>query len=115
MHFYPTEEIFRQVLDASAHVAYIRKDGDLIAYGRMLADGMHCIFVDVCIRPDYQGHKLGTLIMEHLIDKVKDKNYVCIGLFCEEDNKTVVEFYCKLGFEKSNGMELLRYEREDWE
>ncbi len=113
-HYFSTEALFKQIISASAHIAYIHDQDMLIGFGRILTDGMHCFFCDVGVHPDYQGKKIGTLIMQYLIDKVKDKKYVCLGLFCEEDNPSVEQFYRKLGFESSNAMELKRYLRQDW-
>jgi ribosomal protein S18 acetylase RimI-like enzyme len=59
-----------------------------------------------CVHPDYQRKKLGTLLMNHLLDKVKNNQYVSIGLFTWEGNKTAPEFYSKFGFEKTSAMEL---------
>jgi GNAT superfamily N-acetyltransferase len=107
--FHQTEEKWRYVLAASTYIAYIKEDDKLIAFGRILEDGMMCMFYDICIHPDYQGKGIGTLLMNHLIDKIKDKNYISIGLFTWEGNKTVSEFYGRFGFEKSNAMELKKY------
>jgi ribosomal protein S18 acetylase RimI-like enzyme len=54
---------------------------------------------------------VGTLLMNHLVDKVKNGNYVSIGLFVWEGNKTASEFYGKLGFEKAVAMEIKKYMR----
>lgn len=104
--FHQTEEKWQYVLDSSTHVAYIKENEKLIAFGRILEDGIMCMFYDICVHPDYQGKDIGTLIMNHLINKIKDKNYISIGLFVWEGNKTAHEFYNKLGFEKAVAMEL---------
>src|SRR5437016_3664268 len=79
--FHQTEEKWKRVLTASTHIAYIRENGKLIAFGRILEDGIMCMFYDICVHPDYQGKGIGKLIMDHLIDKLKDKKYISIGLF----------------------------------
>ncbi len=113
--YFPSETSFRYTLNASRHVMYIRYNEKLIAFARMVEDGMHCMFYDVAVHPEHQGKKLGMQLMEALIDKVKDKNYVCIGLFCEDENPTVSTFYKKLGFEFATAMELRTYMRTEWE
>lgn len=105
-YFHQSEEKWNRVLTVSSYVAYIRHEEKLIAFGRILEDGIMCMFYDICVHPDYQGQGIGSLIMNHLIDKIKDTKYVTIGLFCWEGNKTVPEFYNKFGFEKVTAMEL---------
>lgn len=107
--FYQTEDKWRNILAVSKHIAYIKEDERLIAFGRVLEDGIMCMFYDICVHPDYQGKNIGTLLMDRLIDKIKDNEYISIGLFTWEGNKTVSEFYNKFGFVKSSAMELKKY------
>lgn len=107
--FHQTEEKWRHVLATSTYIAYIRENGRLIGFGRILEDGIMCMFYDICVHPDYQGKNIGTLLMNYLINKIKDKEYISIGLFTWEGNKTASEFYKKFGFEKVNAMELKKY------
>lgn len=108
-YFHQTEEKWRHVLAVSKYVAYVKENGQLIAFGRILEDGIMCMFYDICVHPDYQGNQIGTLLMNHLIGKIKDKEYLSIGLFTWEGNKTAAEFYDKFGFIKSSAMELKKY------
>lgn len=108
-NYYPTEEQWKNTLMKSAHIAYIKKMGKLIGFGRILEDGQMCMFYDICIHPNYQKQSLGTSLMNHLINKVKDNHYVSIGLFVWQGNATAAEFYKKFGFEISPAMELKRY------
>ena len=81
----------------------------LIGLGRILEDGIMCMFYDIAVHPDYQRRGIGTSIMNKLIDKVKDKRYVSIGLFTWEGNPANNQFYKKFGFEKvGTGMELVK-------
>jgi len=67
------------------------------------------MFYDVCVHPNYQTNGIGRAVMDYLIEKIKDREYISIGLFVWEGNKTASEFYRKLGFEKSPAMELKKY------
>ena len=111
--YYSSEAKFRYIMHATAHVAYIREDDRLIGYGRMIEDGINCLFFDVCVHPDYQKRGVGLKIMQRLIDKVEEGAYNLIGLFCEADNPTVANFYKKLGFEFVDAMDLPRLCRQD--
>lgn len=104
--YYQTEAKWRHVLSVSTYIAYIKDKGKLIAFGRILEDGIMCMFYDICVSPDYQRKNIGTLLMNHLLAKVKNNKYVSIGLFTWEGNKTVPEFYSKFGFVKTSAMEL---------
>jgi len=107
--FHQSEEKWRRVLAVSTYIAYIKDHEKLIGFGRILEDGIMCMFYDICIHPDYQGKQIGTLLMNYLIDKIKDKEYLSIGLFTWEGNPTADQFYERLGFQKVNAMELKRH------
>ncbi len=107
--FHQTEEKWRHILAVSTHIAYIKKNDKLIAFGRILEDGIMCMFYDVCVHPNYQGQGIGSRLMNHLIDKIKNKEYISIGLFAWEGNETASEFYSKLGFEHVSAMELKKH------
>lgn len=110
--FHQTPEKWKRVLAASTYIAYIKENGKLIAFGRILEDSIMCMFYDVCVHPDYQHKGLGSLIMNHLIDKIKDKEYISIGLFVWEGNAGASKFYQKLGFEKVTAMELKKHMKQ---
>lgn len=104
--YFDSSQQWQHTLAMSAHVGYIRDNNKVIAFGRLVEDGKMCMFYDICIHADYQKQGLGLRLMNHLIDKIKDKNYISIGLFVWDGNKTVTEFYRKLGFEPVVAMEL---------
>lgn len=104
--YYQTREKWQRVLSLCSHIAYIKVNEELIAFGRIVEDGVMCMFYDICVHPDHQGKGVGTLLMNHLISKIKANEYVSVGLFTWEGNKTVAEFYSKLGFQKASAMQL---------
>jgi len=104
--FYPSLEKWKRVLHSSSHIAYIKDHDNLIAFGRILEDGMMCMFYDICVHPDYQGQGIGKKIMNHLIEKIKYQDYASIGLIVWKGNPTASEFYQKLGFRSIPAMEL---------
>ncbi len=98
---------WKKVLEKSAYVVSVYNGEELLGFGRILEDGVMCMFYDICVHPSYQGKGIGTKIMEMLIDKVRDKEYVSIGLFAWEENPQNISFYEKFGFKKvGTGMEL---------
>ena len=108
-NYYSTEEQWKKVLVDSTYIACIKKMGELISFGRILEDGQMCMFYDICVHPNYQKQSIGSALMTHLINKVKDKNFVSIGLFVWPGNVSASEFYRKFGFEIAPAMELKKY------
>jgi len=47
-----------------------------------------------------------------LINKIKDQEYISIGLFMWEGNPAASTFYQKLGFENAQAMELKSHMKE---
>lgn len=107
--YYSTADHWQQTLTKSTHIAYIKENEELIAFARILEDGQMCMFYDVCVHPHFQKKGLGTAIMNHLIENIKDKNYVSLGLFVWQGNKSAAEFYSKFGFEQAFAMELKKH------
>ena len=58
-------------LGGTLFAATIRRDGELIAMGRLVGDG-GCFFqvVDIAVRPDCQGRGLGTRIMTAIMNHI---------------------------------------------
>ncbi len=107
-------EKWKEVLDNSRYCAYVITGNSLVGFGRIVEDGVMCMFYDIAIHPDHQTRGLGRELMSGLIAKVRDKDYASIGLFTWEQNPGNVAFYESLGFERvPTGMELTRYMRRE--
>ena len=103
-------ERWKDALSKSAFVYSLWDGIDLIGLGRIMEDGVMCMFYDIAVHPKYQGKGYGKRIMEKLIFQVKGKKYVSIGLFAWEGNPKSIPFYESFGFEKTeSGMELKEY------
>jgi ribosomal protein S18 acetylase RimI-like enzyme len=111
-NFFETEENWKRTIAASSHIAYAKINKKLICFGRLVDDGQICMFYDICVHPDYQRKKIGSLLMTHLIAKLKNKNYVSVGLFIWQGNSKASQFYSKFGFEIVPAMELKKCMRE---
>jgi len=96
---------WKEILKKSDFVFTVWDNEKLVGMGRILEDGIMCMFYDICVHKDYHGRGIGEKIVKKLIDKVKDKKYVSIGLFTE----SAENFYKKFGFVKTNGMELIKH------
>jgi GNAT superfamily N-acetyltransferase len=71
-------------------------DGKLVATGRVVSDGVfHALIVDVIVAPEWQGHGIGSAIMERLIARCRAARLRDIQLFAARGKAA---FYQRLGF-----------------
>lgn len=106
-------EKWREVLSKSSYFVSAWKEGKLVGTGRIVEDGVMCMFYDIGVHPQSQREGIGSGIMERLIAQVKDKAYVSIGLFAWEKNPANIPFYRNFGFEPSARMELRKFMRPE--
>ena len=106
-----TDKKWREVLSKSSFVYTVWDKDKLIGMGRILEDGIMCMFYDIVVHKDYQEKGIGKMIMKKLINQVKNKGYTSIGLFASKNSiKLLGSFYKKFGFKVVNiGMECKKY------
>lgn len=80
----------------------IYDDETIIGYGRLIGDGICFMYIhDVMVRPNYKNKKIGTMIMNKLLDKIKtierENPYLRVYLGASKGKE---EFYEKFGFVK---------------
>ena len=89
------------ILSKSLYTATAVNGKETIAMGRLIANDKYFMIVDVIVRPDFQNRKIGTSILNMLIDYVK--NHTPAGqsskiyLISEKGKE---HFYENLGFVK---------------
>lgn len=94
------EEKWKEILNKSSFVYSVFDRGKLVGMGRIVEDGMMCMFYDVVVHKDYQGKGIGKMIINNLLAFTKDKGYSSISLFADPKNKDfLLPFYNKFGFE----------------
>lgn len=96
------EEIARKALDNTYYSVSIYEDDNIVGYGRLIGDTICFMYIqDVMVKPEFQNKKIGTMIMNKLLDKItelKKKNpniRVYLGA-----TKNKEKFYEKFGFVK---------------
>ena len=110
----PRGQKWKEVLSKSYFMCHAWDGDRLVGTGRIMEDGVMCMFYDIGVHPDYQRQGIGSVILKNLIEQVKDKGYASIGLFAWEENQVNIPFYEKLGFvRKHSGMELERFMRPE--
>ncbi len=94
------DKITKKTLDNTFYSVSIYDDSKIIGYGRIIGDTICFLYIqDVMVLPEYQGNKIGTLIMNKLLEKVSEiKNTnrdlrVYLGA-----SKNREKFYEKFGF-----------------
>lgn len=96
------KKISQKALNNTYYSVSIYDDEQIIGYGRLIGDGICFMYIhDVMVKPEYQNKKIGTMIMNKLIEKIeliKEENTdirVYLGA-----SKGKEEFYEKFGFVK---------------
>ncbi|MED1470634.1 GNAT family N-acetyltransferase [Bacillus salipaludis] len=89
-----SNEIIKQVFEASNVIALVKVNGRIIGMGRGMTDGVfNAAIYDVVVHRDFQRLGIAKKIMEFLLDQL---NHVsCVHLISTEGNEG---FYRKHGF-----------------
>ena len=67
------DSITKQALDNTYYSVSVYDDDKIIGYGRLIGDTICFMYIhDIMVLPEYQNQKIGTLIMNKLMDKVHE-------------------------------------------
>ena len=67
------EKVSRKALNNTIYSVSIYEDKKIVGYGRIVGDGICFLYIhDVMVIPEYQSKKIGTTIMNKLLDKIKE-------------------------------------------
>ena len=96
------DKITQKALDNTFYSVSAYDDNKIVGYGRIIGDTICFLYIqDIMVKPEYQGNKIGTMIMNKLLEKIneiKQENpdlRVYLGA-----SKNREEFYEKFGFIK---------------
>jgi GNAT superfamily N-acetyltransferase len=94
-------------LGNSQFVVSAYDDEQLVGFGRVITDDvLHAMIYEMIVHPDYQGQRIGSEILEKMIQWCKEHRIRDIQLFCARGKRA---FYEKNGFvarpEDSPGMQ----------
>src|SRR3989344_6781679 len=84
---------WREVLSKSYFFVTAWDGAELIGTGRILDDGIMCMFYDIGVHRNFRRTGVGSKIMETLIARIRDKGYASIGLFAWEEDPANMPFY----------------------
>jgi len=99
-------------IENSIYSLSVNIEGEVVGMGRLVGDGARIFYIqDVCVKPEFQRKGIGKLIVEKLLDYIKDNSIpnsrVTVGLMAAKGKE---EFYQRLGFrirpneKEGNGM-----------
>ena len=70
-------EKHRRAFEASHTTVFIYSENQLIGFGRAISDGEYqAAIYDVAVAPQFQGHGIGSLIMEKILEQLPDCNVI---------------------------------------
>lgn len=96
------KNISQRALDNTYYSISVYEDDNIVGYGRLIGDTICFMYIqDVMVKPEFQNKKIGTLIMNKLLEKInelKSENpdiKIYLGA-----SKNKEKFYEKFGFVK---------------
>ncbi|MGC3981189.1 MAG: GNAT family N-acetyltransferase [Steroidobacteraceae bacterium] len=100
-------EVQRLLSGGSLVFAALDTQDQLIAFSRVLTDGVYKAFIfDVIVAQDYQGTGLGKQLLERIISDPRVRNIKHLELYCLPE---LIPFYERWGFGTDiAGMQLMR-------
>ena len=94
------EKVLEKALANTMYSVSVYDDDKIIGYGRIIGDGICFLYIhDVMVAPKYQNKKIGSQIMNKLLEKVNQKKlenpYVRVYLGASNGKE---KFYERFGF-----------------
>ena len=62
-----------KALKNSCYCVVAKDEDDVVAMGRVVGDGLYYTIVDVMVRPQYQGQKIGSTIINRLVEHINNE------------------------------------------
>lgn len=102
------KEISKKALENTFYSISIYDDNKIIGYGRLIGDEVCFMYIhDVMVIPEYQSRKIGTMIMNKLLEKInelkKENPNLRVYLGASKNKEA---FYEKFGFVKRTEADL---------
>lgn len=94
--------ISKRALDNTFYSVSVYDDDNIVGYGRLIGDTICFMYIqDIMVKPEFQNKKIGTLIMNKLLEKINElkKENPNIKVYLGA-SKNKEEFYERFGFVK---------------
>ncbi len=94
------KSISEKALNNTLYSVSVYENNQIIGYGRIIGDGAIFFYIhDVMVKKEYQNKKVGTIIMNKLLEKISEyKKYNQDILVYLGASKNKEDFYKKFGF-----------------
>ena len=101
-------KIVEEALNNTLYSVSIYDDENIIGYGRIIGDKTIFLYIqDIMVIPEYQGKKIGTKIMETLLDKIIEYKAVNPNIRTYLGaSKGKEQFYERFGFKTRSNADL---------
>jgi GNAT superfamily N-acetyltransferase len=96
---------WQEVLAKSSEVLSYWQDDRLVAFARMIDDGINCTFHDGVVSPDHQGAGLMHRMMGRAFETVQDRGFGNVSLVAAPGT---AEMYKSMGWESDSTVMRLR-------
>lgn len=118
--FQPDREVqergLRLILEqpSRGRIAVVRNDDQIFGMVNMLftistaRGGFVIVMEDVVIHPHHRGQGYGTMLLDHVVEYAKQKEFLRITLLTDKISAESQEFFRKQGFEYSNMIPMRR-------
>ena len=94
------KEVVKEALNNTIYSICVYDEQNIIGYGRIIGDKTIFLYIqDIMVIPEFQGKKIGTIIMENILKKVNElkiKNPNIRTYLGASEGKE--KFYKKFGF-----------------
>jgi len=100
------EQVAR-IVSGSHCFLVVMREGEIVGMGRAISDRASDAYIqDVTVKPECRGQRIGTWIVEKLIERLHRDGLGWIGLIAERGSH---EFYRRMGFrEMPNSLPMLK-------
>ena len=94
--------ISKRALDNTFYSVSVYDDDNIVGYGRLIGDTICFMYIqDIMVKPEFQNKKIGTLIMNKLLEKInelkKENPNIRVYLGASKNKEA---FYERFGFVK---------------
>lgn len=90
---YHEPDVHRRAFEASHTTVFVYKKSRLVGFGRAISDGEYqAAIYDIAVLPEEQRKGIGKVIIQTILDRLPNCNFVLYA------NPGMEDFYRKLGF-----------------
>lgn len=93
-----TEGIFRDCLSNTHECWVLVFEKQTVGHGILSVAAGESHLLNVCVHPDSQGHGFGRLMVEHLLDRARQREAATVFLEVRPSNAVAYRLYERLGF-----------------